>query len=246
MQPCKSFFLILKFLVLLVTNIEGIDVFCGQLEIFNEQRFGQGAITVSSQTTTDMKQCLDVCCSIPTKASLPRVVCPIRTTSRIVPCAGNAQQLLLRMCVCVLREHGDSVAVNPHCDGVTFEGITSTDFDDSNCLLVSCEPECQFNGPSTQHSSGVLSVLIHRIRNETTTPPTPSTTKSSYIPEIRAALTPFWVLAVAIGVAAICVGLNVTLCVAYCCYCRRKKRSQKAHISTVKGGPTLHAFNPQV
>ncbi|CCD72576.2 MANSC domain-containing protein [Caenorhabditis elegans] len=198
MQPCKSFFLILKFLVLLVTNIEGIDVFCGQLEIFNEQRFGQGAITVSSQTTTDMKQCLDVCCSI------------------------------------------------PNCDGVTFEGITSTDFDDSNCLLVSCEPECQFNGPSTQHSSGVLSVLIHRIRNETTTPPTPSTTKSSYIPEIRAALTPFWVLAVAIGVAAICVGLNVTLCVAYCCYCRRKKRSQKAHISTVKGGPTLHAFNPQV
>ncbi|CAI2303185.1 unnamed protein product [Caenorhabditis sp. 36 PRJEB53466] len=131
-----------------------------------------------------------------------------------------------------------------NCDGVTFEGITSSEFDDANCLLVSCEPTCQFNGPS-EHSSGVLSVLIHRIRNDTTTL-SPSTTKSRFVPEVRAALTPFWVLAVAIGVAAICVGLNVTLCVAYCCYCRRKKRSQKAHISTVKGGPTLHAYNQQI
>ncbi|CAO4361509.1 unnamed protein product [Caenorhabditis nigoni] len=183
--------------LLLIKSSRGVDVFCGQLEIFNEKRFGQGAITVSSQTTTDMKQCLDVCCSI------------------------------------------------PNCDGVTFEGITSTEFDDANCLLVSCNPTCQFNGPSTLNSSGVLSVLIHRIRNETTTIPT-TTTKSSYIPEFRAVLSPFWFLAVAIGVAAICFGLNVTLCVVYCFYCRRKKRSQKAHISTVKGGPTLHAYNPQI
>ncbi|CAP31039.2 Protein CBG11990 [Caenorhabditis briggsae] len=162
-----------------------------------------------------------------------------------------------------LEEEEDSVAFNPrviqsfvlssakpilsppYCDGVTFEGITSTEFDDANCLLVSCNPTCQFNGPSTLNSSGVLSVLIHRIRNETTTIPT-TTTKSSYIPEFRAVLSPFWFLAVAIGVAAICFGLNVTLCVVYCFYCRRKKRSQKAHISTVKGGPTLHAYNPQI
>ncbi|CAL2029437.1 unnamed protein product [Caenorhabditis brenneri] len=188
-------FLFFEFL-LLFKRSRGIDVFCGELKIFNEQRFGQGAITVSSQTTTDLKQCLDVCCLI------------------------------------------------PNCDGVTFEGITSTDFDDANCLLVSCEPTCQFNGPSTQNSSGVLSVLIHRIRNETTES-TPSSTISSYIPVISS-LTPFWFLALVIGVAAICIGTNVTLSIVYCIHCRRRKRSQKAHISTVKGGPTLHAYNPQV
>uniref|UniRef100_A0A8R1EBN5 MANEC domain-containing protein n=1 Tax=Caenorhabditis japonica TaxID=281687 RepID=A0A8R1EBN5_CAEJA len=102
-------------LLFLVPLVRAEDVFCGELEIFNEQRFGVGAVTVSSQTTGDLKQCLDVCCSI------------------------------------------------PNCDGVTFEGITSSEFDDANCLLVACEPKCHFNTPSAG-SSGVLSVLINRIR----------------------------------------------------------------------------------
>ncbi|CAI5439117.1 unnamed protein product [Caenorhabditis angaria] len=192
----------MNFLILLIFFVkfsQAIDVFCGQLEVFNEQRYGLGAITVSSQSTVDLKQCLDVCCQI------------------------------------------------PNCDGVTFEGITANDFNEPNCLLVSCDPICQLNPPN-QKSSGILSVILHRQRNTTTTTTTTemSLSNSTTPYEFKAALTPFWVLAIAITVAAVCIGLNLTLCLAYCCYCRRKKRSQKAQISTVKGGPTLHAYNQPI
>ncbi|CAB3407363.1 unnamed protein product [Caenorhabditis bovis] len=189
-----SLLLLFEILPVLFNRIDAIDTFCGQLEVFNEQRFGDGAVTVSSQTTSDLKQCLDVCCAI------------------------------------------------PNCDGVTFEGITNPEFDDANCLLVSCEPRCHLNAPN-RHSAGVLSVLVHREKEVTTTTEIPITTNHH---PVGRSLTPFWVLAVAISVAAMCIGLNVTLCLVYCCYCRRKKRSQKAHISTVVGGPTLHAYNPTV
>ncbi|CAD6194758.1 unnamed protein product [Caenorhabditis auriculariae] len=186
------------------SDVVAVDVFCGELSVFEEQRFGRGAVTLSSQTTSDLKQCLDICCSI------------------------------------------------PNCEGVTFEGIL-IEGEDSNCLLVGCNSVCTLNEPR-RFADGVVSVLVARKKeassNKTAvlTDLSSNSTRPSLIGEVvlRSRLTPIWVLAIAISVAVVCVGLNVALFLAYCCYCRRKRRSQKAHISTPKAGPTLHAYNPSV
>ncbi|EPB77682.1 hypothetical protein ANCCEY_03186 [Ancylostoma ceylanicum] len=46
-----------------------MDVFCGTLTVFEQQRFGTNSIALSSQETSDLKQCLELCCSVMTRAS---------------------------------------------------------------------------------------------------------------------------------------------------------------------------------
>uniref|UniRef100_A0A0R3PC27 16S rRNA (uracil(1498)-N(3))-methyltransferase n=1 Tax=Angiostrongylus costaricensis TaxID=334426 RepID=A0A0R3PC27_ANGCS len=45
-------------------SVLAFDVFCGPLDIFEQQRFGFKSVALSSQETTDLKHCLELCCSV--------------------------------------------------------------------------------------------------------------------------------------------------------------------------------------
>lgn len=40
------------------------DVFCGKLHVYKQQWFGQHTTAISSQATSDLKQCLELCCNV--------------------------------------------------------------------------------------------------------------------------------------------------------------------------------------
>ncbi|KAE9549861.1 hypothetical protein FO519_006933 [Halicephalobus sp. NKZ332] len=61
--------------------------------------------------------------------------------------------------------------------------------------------------------------------------------------EFLAQYTPVWAVGVAIVIAVVCIGLNVVLVSAFCCYKRHKNRMRSENFTHIKA-PTLHAFNP--
>ena len=55
--------------------------------------------------------------------------------------------------------------------------------------------------------------------------------------------TPVWAVGIAIVIAVVCIGLNLVLVSAFCCYKRHKNRMRSENFTHIKT-PTLHAFNP--
>uniref|UniRef100_A0A914YIK7 Uncharacterized protein n=1 Tax=Panagrolaimus superbus TaxID=310955 RepID=A0A914YIK7_9BILA len=74
---------------------------------------------------------------------------------------------------------------------------------------------------------------------------TSATTNSTMPSSTRSALSgifPIWVVGLAIVIAVVCIGVNVVLLSAFCCYKRHKHRMRSENF-TIKPA-TLHAFNP--
>ena len=60
-------FSVLYFILILIHVSKTEDVFCGGLTVYKQQWLAKAASTISSQTTSDLKECLNICCSIPSK-----------------------------------------------------------------------------------------------------------------------------------------------------------------------------------
>lgn len=59
-----SYVLLVLLVVAFSRTVRGVDVFCGSLTIYEQQRFGLNSVALSSQETSDLKQCLELCCSV--------------------------------------------------------------------------------------------------------------------------------------------------------------------------------------
>lgn len=66
----RRYFTSTSIFLLLVHLSNGLDVFCGDMEIYEQQRFGKDSLALTSQQTTDMKQCLELCCGIPSEFTI--------------------------------------------------------------------------------------------------------------------------------------------------------------------------------
>ncbi|WKX92092.1 hypothetical protein Q1695_010264 [Nippostrongylus brasiliensis] len=224
--------------VLLVGRVvPAVDVFCGQLTIYEQQRFGLNSVALSQQETTDLKQCLELCCSVLNCRG-------VTFTGVIVPHAGEPNCLLVGCRDdCALNERAE------YTDGLVSVLINRTQPSPSNQSQSSSQVEgasssSTVTGSATTTTTGSASgddlsaVVTATIPITSTT----STNSSSNAGISAASLAPVWAVALAIGIAVLCVGLNLGLLSAYICYRRKRSRKRTAHFTANKG-PTLHAYN---
>ncbi|KAK6027426.1 hypothetical protein OSTOST_06543, partial [Ostertagia ostertagi] len=135
--------------LLAVPAVLSTDVFCGTLTIFEQQRFGLNSVAISSQETTDLKQCLELCCSVITTWSW--VWWRFKPGERRQGNAASTKQIRSRM--------GDEAGAD--CRGVTFTGVIVPHEGEPNCLLVGCRDQCIMNDRA-EYTDGLISVLINR------------------------------------------------------------------------------------
>jgi hypothetical protein len=244
------------FLFLLIFKAIAEDVFCGPLTIYKQQWLARHASTISSQTTQDLKECLDICCSIP-NCNAVTFMGFISNSSQEAATTNCMMFSCNEKCVVVDRptaaEGVISVIINKTTTVVSSlplsQGITSTTL--ASILLPNIEEtETQlppiipstFPRPPEGFSSGRNSTAI----NDGSSLPSTSSTKNSTMPSsTRSALSgifPIWVVGLAIVIAVCCIGVNVVLLSAFCCYKRHKHRMRSENF-TIKPA-TLHAFNP--
>ncbi|CAJ0593726.1 unnamed protein product [Cylicocyclus nassatus] len=213
-----------------------VDVFCGNLTIFEQQRFGANSVALSSQETSDLKQCLELCCSV--------INCRgVTFTGVIIPHKGEPNCLLVacRGESCEMNERAeysdglisvliDRTQVEPtvsanfsllHSTTVAFDATTTDAFETSSPIYSTVTPFGSSTVPFEENT-------------------TTATHKASSM-----ALAPVWAVGLAIVIAVVCVGLNLGLLSAYICYRRQNSRKHTMQITANKG-PTLHAYNPTI
>jgi hypothetical protein len=241
-------------LFLLVFKVFAEDVFCGKLAIYKQQWLARQASTISSQTTADLKECLDICCSIP-NCNAVTFMGFISNSSQEVPTTNCMLFKCNERCVVVDRpsaaEGVISVIINKTnaASSISFsQGTPSTTL---TSLLLPNDEEAETQLPPiipstfprppeglppernlTFTSNGSYSSPVHA--SNTTTP---SSTRSALN-----AIFPIWVVGLAIVIAVVCIGVNVVLLSAFCCYKRHKTRMRSENFNLKP--PTLHAFNP--
>ncbi|EYC32499.1 hypothetical protein Y032_0003g1615 [Ancylostoma ceylanicum] len=204
-----------------------MDVFCGTLTVFEQQRFGTNSIALSSQETSDLKQCLELCCSVMNCRG-------VTFTGVIVPHTGQPNCLLVAC-------RGDSCEMNQraeYSDGLISVLINRTQMQpilDTNVTLLENATTTIQSTTSTTSTMAPLPATTAAI--------TETTSEKASERSVPQSLAPVWAVGLAIVIAVVCVGLNLGLLSAYICYRRQKSRKQTAQISANKG-PTLHAYNP--
>ncbi|CAJ0566927.1 unnamed protein product, partial [Mesorhabditis spiculigera] len=240
-----------QFLLLLcaIWPTGALDIFCGSLTVYEQQRFGSNAINISSQATDDLKQCLELCCNIPNcrGVTLLGIISPR-------PGEPNCQLVGCRGGDCLLAPKGNfndgvlSVVLKRDGPTQTTPQLAGTAGMDSDGRLIGAPAATpkyttaasitipEFFTPS-RASSGDFSGF--EISSTTTVPPPPDYDHNE---KLSRALQPVWAVGLAIVIAVVCVGLSLGLLSAYICYKRQKNRKQRAEITRPKL-PTLHAFN---
>ncbi|KAL6731924.1 hypothetical protein Aduo_002742 [Ancylostoma duodenale] len=203
-----------------------MDVFCGTLTVFEQQRFGANSIALSSQETSDLKQCLELCCSVMNCRG-------VTFTGVIVPHMGEPNCLLVACRGdCEMNQRAE------YSDGLISVLINRTQVEPTVYTNLTLPDSATTTPTSTTSTS-------------TSTTPSPTTTaemmettsEKALERSVQHSLAPVWAVGLAIVIAVVCVGLNLGLLSAYICYRRQKSRKQTAQISANKG-PTLHAYNP--
>ncbi|KAE9421677.1 hypothetical protein Angca_000116 [Angiostrongylus cantonensis] len=222
---------------LLLRSVLSLDVFCGPLDIFEQQRFGSKSVALSSQETTDLKHCLELCCSVLKSPSSEPLFSPVLHRGR----TAAQSRIWLTMYVCYCMEVNVCLLnIIVDCRGVTFTGVIAPHVDEPNCLLVGCsDDQCEMN-ERAEYPDGLVSVAINR--TQVVAVPVTSTQKTLIMTDT---LAPVWAVGLGIVIAVTCVGLNLGLLSAYICYRRQRSHKHIAHISANKG-PRLHAYNPTI
>ncbi|CAI4222521.1 unnamed protein product [Auanema sp. JU1783] len=233
-QICKflTTYLVFLFILSLLPSTLAVDVFCGRLSVYEQQRFGLGSYAISSQVTTDLKQCIEICCGI--------LNCDGVTFTGIFSARADEEP----NCLLVGCRHSRA--------GEITCGLTDKVDDAEGLISVTL---------ARNQSTTVAPQSIHLNLNDSLADSSAEISGSSttYRPDLQFnaefstnrpygephSLAPVWAVGLAIVIAVVCVGLNLSLLSAYICYRRKQSRKQTAQISTIKG-PTLHAYNPAI
>ncbi|CAJ0960715.1 unnamed protein product, partial [Mesorhabditis belari] len=244
-------------------HLRAIDIFCGKLTVYEQQRFDGNSFILSSQATDDLKGCLEICCNIPNCQG-------VTLLGIITPRPGEPNCLLFgcRGGDCSLSAKGnfnDGLISVVLARDLANESTTATAGMDSRGHLISGSSPLN---PRPLTYTTAATILIPEtfekapsmVPNGLYPSPTPSLPISAYPPlhqtpdgavivgdhdnnaKMTKALQPVWAVGLAIVIAVCCVGLSLGLLSAYICYRRQKNRKQRAEITQPKM-PTLHAFN---
>uniref|UniRef100_A0A1I7W7J5 G domain-containing protein n=1 Tax=Heterorhabditis bacteriophora TaxID=37862 RepID=A0A1I7W7J5_HETBA len=217
--------IVISITLLCVKTIEAFDVFCGNLTVFEQRRFGSNSIALSSQETTDLKQCLELCCSIlncrgvtfigiisprPGEPNCLLVGC--RTNNCEVNIPSKNEDGVVSLLLSRTTPLSKNVQERPQYAVILIESTTHT---------ISSELTDEYLNTSSQ-------IIV------TTSVDAKNITQRPSERVLTGSLAPVWAVGLAIVIAVVCVGLNLGLLSAYICYRRQKARKQSANISTVK------------
>ncbi|TKR93328.1 hypothetical protein L596_007806 [Steinernema carpocapsae] len=211
------------FLLLLCSVASSQDVFCGHLSVFKQQWFSKTASTLSSQRTSDLKECLQQCCNVPN--------CKGVTFMGVIEESSDANCMLVN-CLSTRCELSEKSVLTKGIISVLINRTKRTDEESASSAASAFTASPTSLKPDSTSSSSV----------ERDTTPEPANLLDRFV---RFEVAPIWVIGVAIVVVIVCIGLNIGLLTAYLCYRRRRN---KRHTAQISGGAhkstTLHAFNP--
>uniref|UniRef100_A0A7E4VTM2 MANEC domain-containing protein n=1 Tax=Panagrellus redivivus TaxID=6233 RepID=A0A7E4VTM2_PANRE len=271
--------MILRFWTVLATIVAALsplviadDVFCGQLMIHKQQWLARAASTISSQTTADLKECINICCSIP-NCNAVTFMGFISNTSQEATSVNCLMFSCEGKCVVVDRPSAAEGVVSVVINKTSTETRATAEAqgtpinapDTTEGVFL---PSSSNEGPSTMAPDSIPITFPRppdmlsgdnngNIVTESMPSASPNNTYNGTVSSHRtnsstissthiflSKYTPIWAVGIAIVVAVVCIGVNVVLVSAFCCYKRHKNRMRSETFTPHIKAPTLHAFNP--